>query len=130
MNGFKIFLGLAPSIIQMLKFKGIDVDIEFIKALEIIPNFIAEKQKEYTDKHPDLDINLMVSFHENEVYIIPVGLSIIKDENGEDATAITKQFESFNVSQFLADIKITELIKILKKNPETPIMEAVEKSRV
>jgi len=125
MNPLNIVLSLAPSIITMLKFKGIDVDIEFVKALEIIPNFIEEKQEEYQKNYPDLDINLMVSFHEKEVYLMPVGIEVL-----DQKTVITKQFDAINVSKFLSGIKVTELLNVLKKNPNMPIMEAVEKSRV
>ena len=126
MNPLKIILGLAPTIISMLKLRGIDIDLEFIKALEIIPNFISEKQKEYMAKYPDLDIHLMISFLDNEVYLMPVGLK----NNDENETVIAEQFEPINVSQFLAGIKVSELINVLKKNPDMPIMEAVEKSRI
>ena len=124
MKGLGTVLTIAPTILNLLRLRGINVDEEFSKALEIIPNFIAEKQKEYTDKHPDLDINLMAIFHENEVFIMPVGLESI-----EGKTIISKQFDPINISKFLAGIKVTKIIDVLKNNPDLPIMEAVEKSK-
>ena len=56
---------------------------------------------------------------------MPVGLKII-----DDKTVIEKQFQAINISKFLAGIKVTELLKVLKNNPNLPILEAIEKSRV
>jgi hypothetical protein len=129
MSAFNTFLSVAPSIISILKMRGIDVDIEFIKTLEIIPKFIEEKQKEYLNKYPDLDINLMASYHNGEIYLIPVGLEVINLDDTKH-TIISKQFEPINISEFLRDIKVTELIKVLKNNPDISILEAIGKSRL
>lgn len=125
MSKFNMLINIAPSIISILKLRGIDIDIEFIKAMEIIPNFIEEKQKEYKEKAPELDINLMVSFHNNDIYFLAVGIEKI-----DDKTIISKQFEPVNLSEFLRDIKVTELLKVMKNNPDMSIMEAVSKSRI
>lgn len=126
MSKSNIILKLAPAIFSMLKMNGINIDIEFIKAMQFFPNYIKQKQKEYEEKAPDEDINLMISFHEEDIYLMPVGL--VKNE--EEETVINTKFEPFNLTEFLQGIQISELVKILKDNPDITVMEAVEKSRV
>ena len=75
MFGKKSLFKFAPTVLSMLKVQGIDVDVEFNNALEFIPTFIKGKQKEYQEKNPNVDINLMVSFYEDDIHLIPVGLT-------------------------------------------------------
>lgn len=121
MAGINTVIKLAPAIITMLKLQGIDVDKQFSEAVKFIPEMMVKKKDELQQKHPNLEINLMVSFHEEDVYFIPVGI-----ENNDGKITVSKTFDTINVTKYLQDIKVTKVLKVLKENPELSMVEAVE----
>lgn len=116
---------ILPLLTTTLNSFNIDIDQETTKILDLIPKYIQEKQQEYQALYPALQVNVMFTILDNDIYMVAVGLS------SEDGKTILKPLsDPFNLSEMVKGIVITDAIKLIGENEELTILEAIELSRI